>query len=224
MIRFENIVKSYPMGNRGELVVLNGVNLHIAKGELVAIMGPSGSGKSTMLNQMGCLDTPTSGSYYLDGKEVSQLTAADLARVRADKIGFIFQQFNLLLRLTALDNVELGMRYAGGADRAQAMEALTRVGLADRADHKPTELSGGEQQRVAIARALVKNPPVLLADEPTGNLDSHSGEEVIKILTTLHAEQDITLVMITHDVNVAHHCRRIIYFKDGMVEKEEKIA
>jgi putative ABC transport system ATP-binding protein len=224
MIQFQNVVKSYPMGSHGELVVLRGVTLHIKKGELVAVMGPSGSGKSTMLNQIGCLDTPTSGSYYLDGKEVSKLSETELARVRADKIGFIFQQFNLLPRLTALANVELGLRYAGGVDRQRALEALTGVGLADRASHKPTELSGGEQQRVAIARALAKNPPLLLADEPTGNLDSHSGEEIIKILTSLHAENGITLVMITHDINVAHHCQRIIHIKDGQVEKEEKIA
>jgi putative ABC transport system ATP-binding protein len=190
---------------------------------MVAIMGPSGSGKSTMLNLIGCLDTPTSGSYYLEGGEVSRLSSGELAGIRANKIGFVFQTFNLLPRLSALANVELGMRYAGGVDRQRAVEALARVGLSDRASHRPTELSGGEQQRVAIARALVKNPPLILADEPTGNLDSRSGAEIISILTALHAEQNITLVMITHDDNIAHHCQRIVHLKDGQVVSEETI-
>jgi len=220
MIRLQDITKVYPMGKR-ELTVLRGVSLNIEKGELVAIMGPSGSGKSTMLNLMGCLDKPTSGSYYLEGREVSRLSSGELAEIRGQKIGFIFQTFNLLPRLSALANVELGMRYAGGVDRQRAVEALAKVGLSDRANHRPTELSGGEQQRVAIARALVKNPPLILADEPTGNLDSRSGEEIISILTSLHAEQGITLLMITHDANIAHHCQRIIHFKDGHVESEE---
>ena len=220
MIRLHEIRKVYPMGSR-ELTVLRGVSLHIRAGELVAIMGPSGSGKSTMLNLIGCLDTPTSGSYYLDDREVSQLSGDELAVVRAEKIGFVFQQFNLLPRLTALANVELGMRYAGGVDRERAMDALARVGLSDRGDHRPTELSGGEQQRVAIARALVKNPPCLLADEPTGNLDSRSGEEVISILTALHAEQDMTVIMITHDAGIARHCQRIVHLKDGEIVAEE---
>jgi len=222
MIRLHDITKIYPMGKR-ELTVLRGINLNIEKGELVAIMGPSGSGKSTMLNLIGCLDTPTSGSYYLEDREVSRLSSGELAQVRARKIGFVFQTFNLLPRLSALANVELGMRYAGGVDRQRAMAALTRVGLSDRVNHRPTELSGGEQQRVAIARALVKNPPLLLADEPTGNLDSRSGGEIISILTSLHAEQGITLVMITHDTNIAHHCQRIINFKDGQVVTEETV-
>jgi len=220
VIRLHEIRKVYPMGSR-ELTVLRGVSLHIRAGELVAIMGPSGSGKSTMLNLIGCLDTPTSGSYYLDDREVSQLSGDELAVVRAEKIGFVFQQFNLLPRLTALANVELGMRYAGGVDRERAMDALARVGLSDRGDHRPTELSGGEQQRVAIARALVKNPPCLLADEPTGNLDSRSGEEVISILTALHAEQDMTVIMITHDAGIARHCQRIVHLKDGEIVAEE---
>jgi len=186
-------------------------------------MGPSGSGKSTMLNLIGCLDKPTSGNYLLEGREVSRLSSSELAMVRGQKIGFVFQTFNLLPRLSALANVELGMRYAGGVDRKQAMEALTKVGLSDRAHHRPTELSGGEQQRVAIARALVKNPPLVLADEPTGNLDSRSGAEIISILTSLHAEQGITLLMITHDANIAHHCQRIIHLMDGQVVKEEKL-
>jgi len=222
MIRLQDITKVYPMGKR-ELTVLSGVNLNIEQGELVAIMGPSGSGKSTVLNLIGCLDKPTSGSYYLEGREVSRLSSTELAQVRAQKIGFVFQQFNLLPRATALANVELGMRYAGGVDRTRALEALGRVGLSDRVNHRPAEMSGGEQQRVAIARALVKNPPLILADEPTGNLDSRSGKEVISILTSLHAEQGITLVMITHDVNIAQHCQRIINIKDGQVVSEETV-
>jgi len=217
----QDITKVYPMGQR-ELTVLRGVSLSIEKGELVAIMGPSGSGKSTLLNLIGCLDTPTSGSYHLEDREVSQLNNGELAMVRGLKIGFIFQTFNLLPRLSALANVELGMRYAGGIDHQRAIEALTKVGLSDRTHHRPTELSGGEQQRVAIARALVKNPPLILADEPTGNLDSRSGEEIISILTSLHAEQGITLLMITHDANIAHHCQRVVHLKDGQVESEEK--
>ena len=210
------------MGKR-ELEVLRGISLYIEKGELVAIMGPSGSGKTTILNLIGCLDTPTSGSYYLEDREVSRLSSGDLAQVRAQKIGFVFQTFNLLPRLSALANVELGMRYAGGVDRQRAMEALTSVGLSDRANHRPTELSGGEQQRVAIARAIAKKPPLILADEPTGNLDSRSGEEIISILTSLHAEQGITLLMVTHNANIAHHCQRIIHLMDGQIESEEKV-
>ena len=222
MIKLQDITKVYQMGTR-ELTVLKEVNLHIQRGELVAIMGPSGSGKSTMLNLIGCLDIPTSGSYYLEDREVSRLSSGELAGIRSQKIGFVFQTFNLLPRLSALANVELGMRYAGGVDRKRAMEALGKVGLSDRAKHRPTELSGGEQQRVAIARALVKNPPLILADEPTGNLDSRSGEEIISILTSLHAEQGVTLVIITHDADIAYHCQRIIHLKDGEVEAEEKL-
>jgi len=222
MIQLQEITKVYSMGKR-ELTVLREVTLNIEHGELVAIMGPSGSGKSTMLNLIGCLDMPTSGKYYMDGREVSRLSSGELAGIRGQKIGFIFQTFNLLPRMSALANVELGMRYAGGVDRQRAMEALTKVGLSDRASHRPTELSGGEQQRVAIARALVKNPPLILADEPTGNLDSRSGEEIISILTTLHAEQGITLLMVTHDANIAHQCQRIIHLKDGQVVAEETV-
>jgi putative ABC transport system ATP-binding protein len=222
MIRFENITKVYPMGKR-ELTVLKGVTLNIEKGELVAIMGASGSGKTTMLNLIGCLDKPTSGSYYFEDKEVSHLSSGELARIRGQKIGFIFQTFNLLSRLTALANVELGMTYAGGVNRQRAIEALTKVGLADRVKHRPIELSGGEQQRVAIARAIAKNPSVFLADEPTGQLDSHSGEEIISILTSLHAEQGITLLVVTHDANIAHFCQRIIHLKDGEIVAEESV-
>ena len=222
MIRLENISKVYLMGKR-ELTVLSGINVHIKQGELVALMGPSGSGKSTMLNLIGCLDKPTSGSYYLEDREVSRLKSGELAEIRGRKIGFVFQTFNLLPHLSALANVELGMRYAGGSDRRLTMEALDRVGLADRANHRPTELSGGEMQRVAIARALVKNPPLILADEPTGNLDSRSGEEIMSILTSLHSEQGITLVMITHEANIAHYCQRVIRLKDGEVVAEERV-
>jgi putative ABC transport system ATP-binding protein len=222
MIRLQDITKVYPMGKR-ELTVLRGVTLNIEHGELVAIMGPSGSGKSTMLNLIGCLDKPTSGSYYFEGREVSRLSSGELAGIRGHKIGFIFQTFNLLPRMSALANVELGMRYAGGVNRKRVMEALAKVGLSARANHKPTELSGGEQQRVAIARALVKNPPMILADEPTGNLDSRSGEEIISILTALHAEQGITLLVVTHDANIARHCQRIIHLKDGEAVAEEKV-
>jgi len=220
MINLKDITKVYPMGKR-ELTVLKGITLSIKQGELVAIMGPSGSGKTTLMNLIGCLDIPTAGSYYLEGKEVSRLSSGELAKIRGQKIGFIFQTFNLLSRLTALANVELGMTYAGGVDRKRAMDALAAVGLAERVKHRPLELSGGEQQRVAIARAIAKSPTLFLADEPTGQLDSKSGEEIISILTTLHAEQGITLVLITHDANIAKHCQRIIHLKDGEITAGE---
>ena len=224
MIRLERVSKVYQMGRR-ELEVLRGVDLQIADGEMVAIMGPSGSGKTTLLNIIGCLDTPTAGAYFLDGSEVGRLSSGELARVRGQKVGFVFQTFNLLPQLTAVANVELGLKYAGGTNhpRQRALAALERVGLADRTTHRPTELSGGEQQRVAIARALAKAPPLILADEPTGNLDSRSGAEVMSILTTLHKEQAITLLVITHDANVARHCQRIVNLSDGQVVKEETL-
>lgn len=220
MIKLRDITKVYPMGKR-ELAVLRGITLNIEKGELVAIMGPSGSGKTTLLNLLGCLDKPTSGSYCFERREVSRLSSSELAQIRGQKVGFIFQTFNLLSRLTALANVELGMTYVGGVDRRRALEVLARVGLSDRVNHRPIELSGGEQQRVAIARALVKNPSLILADEPTGQLDSRSGEEVISLLTSLHVEQGITLLLVTHDANTACHCQRIIHLKDGEVVAEE---
>jgi putative ABC transport system ATP-binding protein len=220
MIRLTDIIKKYPMGKR-ELTVLKNITLEIKKGELVAIMGASGSGKTTLLNLIGCLDKPTSGSYFLDNREVSRLKSGELAQVRGNKIGFIFQTFNLLSRLTALANVELGLVYAGGVDRQRAKEALAKVGLSERINHRPIELSGGEQQRVAIARAIVKNPDLFLADEPTGQLDSHSGEEVISILTSLHAEHGITLLLVTHDAKIAQRCQRIIHLKDGEIVGEE---
>lgn len=220
MITLENITKTYKMGKR-DLTVLKGVNLQVDQGELVAIMGASGSGKTTLLNIAGCLDRPTAGSYRFEGKEVSHLGSGDLARIRGQSIGFIFQTFNLLSRITALANVELGMTYAGGVSRQKALDALAKVGLSERANHRPLELSGGEQQRVAIARAIAKNPTLFLADEPTGQLDSRSGEEVISILLSLHAEQGTTLIIVTHDVNIAHRCRRIIHIKDGEIIAEE---
>jgi len=222
VIRLEEITKTYQMGSR-ELTVLHGITFRIEPGEMVAIMGPSGSGKSTTLNVLGCLDQPTSGRYYLDGKDVSRLSRHELATIRAQKIGFIFQSYNLLPRMSALDNVKLGLKYAGTFDSAPAKEALARVGLADRAGHKPTELSGGEQQRVAIARALSKRPQVILADEPTGNLDSHSSAEIMNMLVELHREQGNTLVMITHEPDMASYCERVIHLMDGLVQREERI-
>lgn len=221
MIRLQDIAKTYPLGKR-ELAVLKGINLNIEKGEMVAVMGPSGSGKTTLLNIIGCLDRPTAGSYLLEDREVSRLNRSELAQVRSRKIGFVFQTFNLLPWLSAKANVELGLRYAGGGDSRLAEEALTKVGLAHRLRHRPVELSGGEQQRVAIARALVKNPPLVLADEPTGNLDSRSGAEIISILTTLHTEQGTTLVVITHNPDIARHCQRIVHVSDGQIASEER--
>jgi putative ABC transport system ATP-binding protein len=222
MIALEGITKAYKMGKR-DLVVLKGINLQVKQGELVAIMGASGSGKSTLLNIAGCLDRPTTGKYYFEDREVSRLKSGDLAHIRGQKIGFIFQTFNLLSRITALANVELGMMYSGGVNRQRAKEALAKVGLAERIYHRPLELSGGEQQRVAIARAIVKNPTLFLADEPTGQLDSNSGEEVISILLSLHAEQGTTLIIVTHDASVAHRCQRIIHLKDGEIVAEENV-
>jgi putative ABC transport system ATP-binding protein len=221
MIELKNIIKSYPMGKR-ELTVLQGVDLRIDKGEMVAIMGPSGSGKSTLLNLIGLLDKPSSGSYILEGKEVAHLSGRELSKVRGQKIGFIFQSFNLLPYLSALDNVELGQEYASKDNIQRAKEALVKVGLEDRIHHRPNELSGGEQQRVAVARAIAKDPPIILADEPTGNLDSRSSREIMKVLTGLHSEQNITLVMITHDINIASYCERIVHIEDGQVISEEK--
>jgi len=222
MIQLQDISKVYLLGKR-ELEVLRGINLHVEKGEMVALMGPSGSGKTTLLNIIGCLDKPTSGTYNLEEREVSRLSSGELAKIRGQKIGFVFQTFNLLPYLSALANVELGLRYSGSGDGHRAIEALAKVGLSDRANHRPAELSGGEQQRVAIARALAKNPPLVLADEPTGNLDSRSGEEIIALLTALHTEQGITLVIVTHDLDVARHCQRAVHVKDGQIVTEGEI-
>ena len=224
ILKLENIKKSYILG-KNDLEILKGINLEIEQGEMLAIMGPSGSGKTTLLNLIGCLDPPTSGKYFLDGKEVSNLSRGELAEVRSKKIGFIFQSFNLLPQLSAKANVELGMRYGGiSADGHLALEALNRVGLADRANHRPSEMSGGEQQRVAVARALAKNPPLILADEPTGNLDTRNGAEIMSILTRLHTEQGITLVMITHELKVARYCQRIIHLEDGLIKSMERVT
>jgi putative ABC transport system ATP-binding protein len=220
LIKLENIAKAYHMG-KTDLTVLKGINLSVVDGEMVAIMGPSGSGKTTLLNLIGCLDKPTSGKYYFADKDISGYTGGELAELRGQKIGFIFQTFNLLSRLTALSNVELGMMYSIGVNREKAREALNMVGLSHRVNHRPIEMSGGEQQRVAIARALVKNPMVFLADEPTGQLDSKSGKEVMGILSSLQSERKITVLIVTHDSNVAHQCQRIIHVRDGEIVDEE---
>jgi putative ABC transport system ATP-binding protein len=220
LIRLQDIVKVYHMG-KTELTVLKGVSLEIKDGEMVAIMGPSGSGKTTLLNLIGCLDKPTSGKYYFGDKDISDFNSGELAQLRGQSIGFIFQTFNLLSRMSALANVELGMMYAGGVNRERALEALNKVGLSARVRHRPLELSGGEQQRVAIARALVKNPAVFLADEPTGQLDSRSGKEIMAILTSLQSERNITVLVVTHDSSVAGQCQRTIRLRDGEIVTEE---
>ncbi len=217
MIRMDEIRKIYRVGDV-EVPALRGISLHIKKSEFVAIMGPSGCGKSTLMNLMGCLDTPSTGSYLLDGKEVAGLDDDALSAIRNRKIGFVFQSFNLLPRTAALDQVELPLIYSGGNHREQrALAALEAVGLKDRVHHKPTELSGGQQQRVAIARALVTEPAIILADEPTGNLDSKSGDEIIDLFKRLNQEQGKTVIMVTHDSDVAAHCQRTIRLKDGLV-------
>ncbi|MBI4301213.1 MAG: ABC transporter ATP-binding protein [Chloroflexi bacterium] len=224
MITFSNVVKVYKMGSI-EVPVLRGVSCTISKGEMVAIMGPSGSGKSTLMNIMGCLDQPTSGTYQLEGQEITRLKDDDLAGIRNKKIGFVFQTFNLLPWASALGNVELPLIYGGGVQRRRrALEALERVGVAHRARHRPSEISGGEQQRVAIARALVNNPSLILADEPTGNLDSRSSEEIVAIFRGLNREEGITIVLVTHERSIAENARRILHFRDGLFEGEEVMA
>ncbi|MCU0395185.1 MAG: ABC transporter ATP-binding protein [Chitinophagaceae bacterium] len=225
MIHLENIRKSYYMGAHS-LEVLKGINLDIYKNEYVALMGPSGSGKSTLMNILGCLDSPTSGTYILNDQDVSQMEDADLAHIRNKEIGFVFQQFNLLPRLTAVDNVALPLVYAGvGRKQRQemALEVLRKVGLADRSHHKPNEMSGGQIQRVAVARALVNNPSIILADEPTGNLDTRTSREIMELFSSIQ-EQGNTVVLVTHEEDIAAYAKRVIRLRDGMVESDMERA
>ena len=225
LIQAKDLMKVYKMDGE-EVHALDGVSLDIAPGEYVAIMGPSGSGKSTLMNLLGCLDTPTSGSYVLDGEEIAKLDDNGLARIRNRKIGFVFQTFNLLPRATSLHNVELPLVYSGisGAERKKrAMAAMESVGLGPRALHRPNELSGGERQRVAVARALVTHPSLILADEPTGNLDSKTGKEIMALFGSLHAQGN-TIILVTHDRTVAENARRIVTIRDGKIEKEEQLT
>jgi putative ABC transport system ATP-binding protein len=221
VIKAQDLRKTYKMGVM-EVHALDGVTFNIARGEIIAIMGPSGSGKSTLMNILGCLDRPTGGSYILDNEEVAHLNSDQLASIRNRKVGFVFQSFNLLPRASALSNVELPMRYAGVGKGRQdrARQALDAVGLGDRIHHKPTELSGGQQQRVAIARALVNQPAILMADEPTGNLDSKSGKEIMELILSLNRERGMTILVVTHDPRVAEQTQRILRLKDGLLEDE----
>jgi putative ABC transport system ATP-binding protein len=223
VIKAEGITKVYQMGEI-EVHALRGVDLHVAPGEIISIMGPSGSGKSTLMNVLGCLDRPTSGSYCLEGEQVADMSDDQLAEIRNRKVGFVFQSFNLLGRQSAISNVELPMRYSGVTNgrRTRAIEALESVGLGDRVHHRPNELSGGQQQRVAIARALVNNPAIILADEPTGNLDTKSGEEIMKILLDLNREFGTTLIFVTHDPEIADMTQRVVHLRDGLIEHDLK--
>jgi putative ABC transport system ATP-binding protein len=219
VIETRDIIKTYRMGDT-EVHALSGVSITIEEGEMISIMGPSGSGKSTLMAILGALDVPTSGSYRLDGQEVSQLKGDQLAEIRNERIGFVFQKFNLLARSSTLENAALPLVYRGipRAERRQrATEALEMVGLGDRLHHKPTELSGGQQQRVAIARALINEPSIILADEPTGNLDRKTGDEILALFHRLHTEHGITIVIVTHDAEVMAHTERVIYLRDGQV-------
>jgi len=219
VIRVENLGKTYRMGDV-EVPALRGINLTIERGDFVAVMGSSGSGKSTLMNILGCLDRPSAGKYYLDGEEVGSLSANEWAHIRNKRIGFVFQGFNLLSRTTALENVELPMMYNGYAGKERhrrALEVLSLVGLAERLDHTPNRLSGGQQQRVAIARALVNKPSLILADEPTGNLDSATSNEIMALFQELNIQQSITVILVTHEPDIAEHAKRQIVFRDGQV-------
>jgi len=224
MITLEGVTKTYRMG-RLEVPALQGIDLHIGQGEFVAIMGASGSGKSTLMNILGCLDVPTSGRYLLDSTDVAKFDDDQLARIRNRKIGFVFQSFNLIPRTSALHNVEMPLVYAGERGRTErAREALGSVGLADRVHHQPTELSGGQQQRAAIARALVTNPAILLADEPTGNLDSVSSVEIMRLLANLNAERGRTVILITHEQDIARFVKRVVELRDGRIVRDAMSA
>ena len=221
LIQIRGLVKDYKLGAEN-VRALDGVNLALDHNEYVAIMGPSGSGKSTLMNLIGCLDTPTAGTYMLNGQDVSRMSDDELAAIRNREIGFVFQTFNLLPRASAFQNVELPLVYAGmpaGQRRTRVTQAIASVGLTDRSHHKPNELSGGQRQRVAIARALVNHPSIILADEPTGNLDSRTGEEIMQVFSTLHAAGN-TIIMVTHEPDIARHCRRVVRLRDGLIESD----
>ncbi|MGD0786171.1 MAG: ABC transporter ATP-binding protein [Sedimentisphaerales bacterium] len=226
LLELKDIYKTYFLGDI-DVPVLKGVSFTIEQGELIALMGASGSGKSTLMNILGCLDHPTSGEYRLDGRDISHLSADGRALLRNSRIGFVFQNFNLLPRTSALDNVMMPLSYSAEhlsdhQARQRSEEMLNRLGLADRMHHEPSQLSGGQQQRVAIARSLINNPSILLADEPTGNLDSHTSEEILRLFQQLNKEQGLTIILVTHDAAIAHHAKRIIRISDGIIEGETK--